>query len=150
MTRSVVTERQNTDVPFDEWDPSPAQAWAATLLAQCHSQTRTAEITGADLRSVNRWWSQPNFREYVRRIQRGILEGYFEEFQFRVAESLIIMGQVFRGEIEATDPRVPLAHDTLKATLYRMATSGDLVPLASQGAISPPNSDGAIGPTTGT
>lgn len=128
MAQNVVTEPDDTPIAYAQWEPSPAQAWAAALLAECKSQTSVAETTHASLRQVQRWWAYPPFREYVKQIQRGILAGYYEEFQMRVAESLIIMGQVFRGEIKADDPRVPLAHDTLKSTLYRMATSGDLHP----------------------
>ena len=128
MAQNGVTVADDTPLAFEQWEISPAQAWVADLLARCVSQTDAAEQTGASLRTVQRWWAYQPFRHYVRSIQRGILEGYYEEFQLRVAESLIIMGQVFRSEIKSDDPRVALAHDTLKSTIYRMATSGDLQP----------------------
>ena len=128
MAQNGVTVADDTPIAYEQWEISPAQAWVADLLARCVSQTDAAAQTGAALRTVQRWWSYQPFRQYVRTIQRGILEGYYEEFQLRVAESLIIMGQVFRGEIKADDGRVGLAHDTLKSTIYRMATSGDLQP----------------------
>jgi hypothetical protein len=128
MSQNVVTDTDDTPLAFEQWEVSPAQAWAADCLARCESQTATAEKIGVSLRQLQRWCAYRPFRQYVRGIQRGILEGYYEEFQLRVAESLIIMGQVFRGEIKADDGRVGLAHDTLKSTIYRMATSGDLQP----------------------
>lgn len=128
MSQIAVTETESPLLPSGTWEASPAEAWAASLLARLKTQTETAKEMNVDIRTVQRYWANPDFRALVRQIQRGILEGYFEEFQFRIAESLIIMGQVFRGELSPNDGRVAFAQDTLKATLYRMATSGDLIP----------------------
>ena len=128
MSQNAVTVAEDTAIPSGVWEPSPSEGWAAALLAQLKTQTQVAHDMNVDIRTIQRYWANPPFRELVRSIQRGILEGYFEEFQFRIAESLIIMGQVFRGEVPPDDGRVALAQDTLKSTLYRMATSGDLIP----------------------
>ena len=110
-----------------QWEPSPAQSRVADLLAQCWSQTASAEETRVALKTVQRWWADPEFREYVRDIQRGYAEGYNEEFSLLIAEALMIERRALRGEIPHDDPRAILAHDILSKTAFRVAVATSVV-----------------------
>lgn len=129
---------QSDQITVAAWEPSPAQSRAADLLAQCWSQTATAKEIGADLTTVQRWWAKPEFREYVRDIQRGYAEGYNEEFALLIAEALLIERQALRGEIPRSDPRAELAHDILTKTAFRVAVAKSVVDRGPRASIADP------------
>lgn len=135
----------------DVWELSPAQCRVADELARCRSQSEAAEHCRVPLRTVQRWWTDERFRDYVRDIQAGYAEGYNEEFAMLIADCLMIERQSVRGEVAADDPRSIRAHEILKATAYRIAVRQHVVdrrplspdPARERQRLLPPGGDAA-------
>jgi len=108
------------------WHPSVTQQEVAEYLAAGYSQNRTSMIvTGVTLRTIQRWWAEvPEFRVYVQEVRAELIAGQRPMFETTVSLAQQIVLGALTGEYPADDPRVGIAREVLRTTVWRIATPG--------------------------
>ena len=108
-------------VSVSPWSASATELVAAEWIAAGYSQQKAADKAGVSLRTVQRYWTVPQFRQLVEDMRAELMATYDLKFAKIIATALEIEQMALGDKNLARDANARLAHDILSQTGYRIA-----------------------------
>lgn len=105
------------------WNPQQQQ-WAEYVAAG-YSQRRASFSVGVDDRTGRKWWAIPEMREYVEDIRAELMASQRPLFESTVLLSQQLVLGALTGEFPPDDPRINLAREVLRTTVWRVVVPGN-------------------------
>ena len=122
------------------WTPQQQQ-WAEYVAAG-YSRRAASHMINTDDRTGRKWWAIPEMREYVEEIRAELMAAQRPLFESTVLISQQLVLGALTGEYPPDDPRVHLAREVLRTTVWRVVQPGNTAVGDGQRQL-PPGGDAA-------